>query len=74
MHKQGKASPECPVSETFSGGLDWVAMEFEHHADSVAIVEEDEEEVKEGKGKKAEWQKQMKHKACLCQRLMQFNY
>lgn len=48
-------------------------MELEHQADSVAIVEEDEEEEKEGQGKKAEWQKRTKHKAFLCQRLMQFN-
>lgn len=43
-------SSECPVSETFRRGLDWVAMELERQADSVTIVEEEEEEEVEGKG------------------------
>ncbi|KAM7376539.1 hypothetical protein PAMP_006266 [Pampus punctatissimus] len=47
MHKRSKVSPECPSSETFISGLDWVAMELKHQADyQAAIVEEDEEEEK----------------------------
>ncbi len=44
-----KFPPECPASEAFRRERDWVAMELEHPADSVTIVEEDEEE---GRGKR----------------------
>ncbi len=70
---RGKVSPECPVSETFRGGLGWVAMELEHQAGFVTIVEEEEEkeeEEKEVKGEeKVERQKQTGLKSFWCQRL-----
>lgn len=45
-------------------------MELEHQADSVTIVEENDEEEKEGKGEeKVEWQKSTELKSFWCQRL-----
>lgn len=38
------------ASETFRTGLDQVAMELEHHKDSVTIVEEEKEEGRGGEG------------------------
>lgn len=46
-----EVSPKCSVSGPLKGGLDWVAMEWQHRADLMAIVKEDEEEEMEAKGK-----------------------
>lgn len=69
MHTQGNKCPLNSQSARPSGeALDWVAMALEHQADSVTIVEDDEEEEREGKGEeKIERQKQTK--SCWCQRL-----